>query len=134
MKARGILSCVKTITTNAVTKPQWQGLCQLAVNVNLQVPVTVTNYTLWFFNAGYPKAEDPFAPDTLVSSVEGAPAGGTISYSGTPASLNYGDGSTDPMIYSCADMAASGGGSGATGFTVPNPGMVNDPAYPDIGD
>jgi len=100
--------------TNAARQPHPERTAGQSLAVNMEVPPSVTNYTIWFFNSGYPKAPDPFAPWIQTSYTEGSPTNGAITYSETTANLGFGDGNTDPNIYSLTELAdAAGEGSGS---------------------
>jgi hypothetical protein len=121
---------------NQIKHPAWQNQAQLAVNVTLNVPPTLPNYTIWFFNAYYPKAEDPFSPGIQISYRPGLSPDGNINYSDSPSNLGYGDGNTDPTVYSITELTpdSSGGQSPATtSQATVNPNISQDLPYPCLG-
>jgi hypothetical protein len=117
---------VRLTTANPARHPQWQ--CQAArkVNVNVQVPSSLPYYTLWFLSSGYPKLANPSS--AVVSQASGIAPVGAVSYSATPADLGYGDGATDPVIYSLTQLAD--GPSSPTARTLVNPNTRQDLPWP----
>lgn len=118
---------ISVITSNRIRAPHWQRRTEQAVNVELRVPAAVTNYTVWFFNSAYPKANDPFSPSVQTGFLQGAPTNGLITCSEPPTSLGLGDGSVCPAIYSIAELQADGSPA-AVNLSVALPNILQD--YP----
>lgn len=106
----GFSTAMNISTLNDIRQPSPEQKAGEFITIEMEVPASLPNYTIWFFDLGYPISRDP-AP---IYSSQGTSAG-TINYSETPANLGYGDGSVDPRIYSITELY--GGGQAAA---VPN--------------
>lgn len=121
---QGVISQSITFTNQTpVTFGNWQGRAQLLVNVSLHVDPSVQNYTLHFYDSFYPKAQFP----QPIYDYVGTASGGSISFSQPPASLGYGDASTDPTVYSFTEMSSPPPG---TPSAVVNHNIIQDPTFP----
>ena len=81
----------------------------------MMVPPSETSYAIWFFNSGYPKARDAFAPDIQTIYYLDAPSDGAINYVETLD--NLGMAADNTQIYSVVDLSSSGpGGQRAEAF------------------
>ena len=122
-------------SANDTTQPMWQGRAQRAVKVDLQTAATPTNYVLWFFNAGYPKAPDPFNPAIQTYSCQGTLSNGVLSWTGNPTNVVGGNGNASPAIYSFTEFSTQslGDDPNPADRTTANPNILNDPEFPPIG-
>ena len=101
---------ITLLVSNAASFAGWEGLAlaEGALTFNMQVPPIETNYTIWFFNAGYPKAQDPFAPWIQTTYHQDSPTNGVINY---VEGLDYlGMSPDNTQIYSIVELASSGPG------------------------
>ncbi|MCL4787221.1 MAG: hypothetical protein KJ070_10565 [Verrucomicrobia bacterium] len=124
---------VNVSTLNDIRQPSPEQKAGNFVALELAVPATLPDYTIWFFNSGYPKANDPFAPSYQVGYRQGQAVAGVINLSEAPGNLGYGDGSVDPWIYSITEL--SGGGQGAVfpNVTITQPTPWTAAAGPSLG-
>ena len=98
--------------TNGIRYPAWQDQADLAVKVDLETDLTLAEYTLWFFNSAYAKSQGPFYPAIQTAYYQGTATNGIVSYSEAAAALGFGDGESDPDIYSFTEFTPQGSGSG----------------------
>lgn len=106
---------------NDIRFPAWEDMSQVAFKVNLETPNVTQDYTVWFFGPDYPTSYDPFP----INAHQGN-SSGNISFTETLGNLGYGDGSTDPSLYSVTELAAQN-------TARINPITRNDPTFPGVG-
>jgi hypothetical protein len=121
---------VSIIVAYDIQNDNWDDLAQLLVNVNQEVPASLPNFRINFFNSGYPKSYNPFA--AAVYGYQGVAVNGIIAYSASPAALGYGTGDTDPDIYTFTELSATTADWTSATKKV-NHHTSNDASFPDAG-
>jgi hypothetical protein len=89
-------SSITINSVNSVTYSDWYSRADTRVGVQMNVPSPPTSYSLYFLGHDFQKTYSP----SLVGWASATGAGGSISFSDTPANLGYGSGTIDPAIYS----------------------------------
>lgn len=101
---------------NAIRYPNWDGIAEVGLNLNLDITSADGNYSLSFFNSSYPKSYNP-SPSYVY---QGTTPDGNISYSQTLQTLGMGDGTVDPSIFIVLNAAAA---SSPSQFPAQTPAM-----------
>jgi hypothetical protein len=117
---------VSLTTANSVRYPNWQSQVGGLLNVNLNTPASLPNYTLWFLHSSYAKSYDP-ALDTFSKGT----TGGAINFSQPTSNFGFSDGDGDPVIYSFTELADPS--SPGTEQVAINPVANQSPTFPPVG-
>ncbi|MHB8522303.1 MAG: hypothetical protein ACYDH9_16305 [Limisphaerales bacterium] len=123
------VSAPVTVTVaNSISFPTWDNVAQQLVNVNATVPASLPYYTIYFYTSASPKVK---TSSGHVSQYSGTTSAGSLTFSQAPGTIGYGDGSTDPAIFSFVGLSTSV--TAPPSVVMPLPLVRNDPAYPYLG-
>jgi hypothetical protein len=106
---------------NDVRFPAWEGMSQVAFQVDVEAQAASQNYSIWFFDGQFPTSYSPYPIDVAQGTTSGS-----ISFRDTLSNLGYGDGSIDPSLYSITELAGQS-------LALMNPVTRNDPNFPEVG-
>lgn len=117
-----------TVTVaNDIRMPTWHEIAQQTFDIQMEVPSALPSYSVSFYDSTYPKANNP-QPIYIAS---GTATGGQLSFSEDPWAMGYGDGDTDPYLYSFVELSATPTSTPSTAF--PTPPARQPPPFPPVG-
>jgi hypothetical protein len=88
-------------TTNPLRYPNWPTWAEAGVDIDLQFAPAIRTFSLYFFNALYPKAYSACP----VYQYDGTTTDGTVNYSEQMTVLGIGGPASDPAMYVFADAS-----------------------------